>query len=158
MSKQPPKTPFIPNPSVTTQPIQPQSAAVIRVEERTQTIDFRGPLPPPEVLGLYEQVVPGVATAIVNQFTEQGNHRRACEKLELDADIHIAQRADGHVRRGQWLGFVIILTMLASGTWTIHAGHDLAGSAVVVTGIASVIAAFLKRDSQRDSKHPDQSN
>ena len=40
---------------------------------------FSGPLPPPQVLASYDQILPGCAERIIKMAEEQGLHRRAIE-------------------------------------------------------------------------------
>ena len=37
--------------------------------------EFSGPLPPPDLLAQYDQVMPGLAQKIVSQFESETNHR-----------------------------------------------------------------------------------
>jgi uncharacterized membrane protein len=54
----------------------------------TQSItSFRGPLPPPEVLGQYEQLQPGFADRILRLTESEATHRRKLENNTLRANV-----------------------------------------------------------------------
>lgn len=48
---------------------------------------FEGPLPPPEILKKFEEVVEGSAAQIINQANRQTDHRIDMEKRVIKADI-----------------------------------------------------------------------
>lgn len=48
---------------------------------------FSGPLPPPEVLCRFEEVVHGSAERIIKMAEEQTSHRKELEKKVIDSDI-----------------------------------------------------------------------
>jgi hypothetical protein len=55
--------------------------------------EFRGPLPPPELLRQYEDVHPGTAERIMVQFERETQHRHAIEQQLLTAQLEM-QRAE----------------------------------------------------------------
>src|SRR5688572_14191133 len=53
----------------------PQLKEALLVQIRREYSKFSGPLPPPELLKEYNEVVPGCAEIIIDQFVEQSKHR-----------------------------------------------------------------------------------
>lgn len=45
--------------------------------------EFSGPLPHPEILAKYEDILPGAATRILEMAEEQANHRRFMKKKQF---------------------------------------------------------------------------
>lgn len=87
-----------------------------------------GPLPDPDTLAKYDEVVPGTARSIVEAFTSQGKHRQALERK-------IVEGSETRATRGQWLVFSLLLMCVAGGLGVAFAlspvaGCALAGSAV----------------------------
>ena len=78
---------------------------------------FSGPLPPADVLAGYERAAPGCAKIIVDNFTREGEHRRAREK------------------RGQYLAAFILFIVLLSATICAYFGRELTGSAIAMFGL-----------------------
>jgi len=48
---------------------------------------FSGPLPHPEILKKYEEVVPGTGKVIVETFEKQARHRMSVENVVIASDI-----------------------------------------------------------------------
>jgi len=55
--------------------------------------EFKGPLPPPEMLQRYEEIHPGTAERVLQQFERETQHRHAIEQKIVDAQLE-AQRAE----------------------------------------------------------------
>lgn len=55
------------------------------VERRSVT--FCGPLPPPEILQQYNEILPGAANRIITMAEEQSSHRRILESKVINSDI-----------------------------------------------------------------------
>jgi len=53
----------------------------MRVTEVSQS--FSGPLPPPEILRKFDEVVPGAAERIIKMAEDQSIHRKELEKNSL---------------------------------------------------------------------------
>lgn len=52
-----------------------------------QSTSFSGPLPPPEILRRFDEVVPGAAERIIKMAEEQSGHRRELEKKVIESDV-----------------------------------------------------------------------
>ena len=124
-------------------PQSSESSAVVRQSESLQVSS--GPLPDPETLGKYEKVYPGLARCIVESFESEYRHRHEMEALALKADISAMELAHADVKRGQALGFSISIVGLLIGGGLVYLQHDVAGSIIGASGLASVLAAFFKR-------------
>lgn len=97
---------------------------------------FTGPLPHPDSLRGYEEVLPGAAERILTMAEEQGRHRRHLETVVVV----------GNSRRsslGLWLGFVVAVLFLAAAVVLIFRGHDWAGSVVGGVDIVGLVAVFV---------------
>jgi uncharacterized membrane protein len=93
-------------------------------------MSFSGPLPMPNTLERYEQIVPGSAGLIIARAEKQSDHRMELEKRALNSEI----------KRSQWglaAGFVLCLLILTYAFILGLEGHDwLAGSMVAIDLIA----------------------
>lgn len=63
---------------------------------------FSGPLPPPDDLAKYDQIVPGAAERILQMAEKEQANRHSKDDKKLDRDIRI-------MMRGQWMGFFLAL-------------------------------------------------
>jgi len=103
---------------------------------------FSGPLPPPDLLKQYDEVVPGFAATIVNQFVAQGDHRRQMEKAVILSDV---ARANWGLAAGFLLAFIGIIGSL----YIINTGRTTAGITAFIVSLAPLVVAFLESTRRR---------
>lgn len=108
------------------------NSVVVHREERS----FSGPLPHPEILRQFEQVVPGAAERIIKMAEDQSSHRRDLEKKVIDSDIERS-------KWGQILGFVLALVGLSVSGVVAVIGNPWAGTVIGVGTIASLVSVFM---------------
>ena len=127
---------------------QPQTILAAQYEQY-----YVGPLPSPEVLAGYEQILPGVAERLVSTFEESVKHERAMDKENLNAAIRYANR-------GQNRGFVVTLLGLIIGAATVALGFIytsdgamvsaiIAGSAVSGLSVSRLVSKFIDGPRER---------
>jgi uncharacterized membrane protein len=104
---------------------------------------FTGPLPPPDLLAGYEQVLPGAAERIFAMAEGQAKHRQALERTVV---------VGGHRRSwaGLIVGGIVAFAFLIAAYRLIQAGHSLAGTFLGTVDLTGLVAVFvLGRASQR---------
>lgn len=101
----------------------------------TQT-RFSGPLPPPEALARYEQILPGAADRITRMAEAQSAHRQGIETKVVDSNI-------AREKTGQWLGAGLYLFTIAAGTWLIAQGYNTGGLATVISSSVGAVSIFV---------------
>ncbi len=106
---------------------------------------FSGPLPPPEVLAEYNNVVPDGAERILAMAERQAAHRQRLEGRVVNSNTH-AQTA------GVYMAFVIAIIAFGCGTFLIYEGKDASGLGIILLDAASIIGSFIwsRRQQQRD--------
>lgn len=113
--------------------------------------EFSGPIPPPSIIAGYEEVVSGAADRIIAMAENQARHRQSVEMFEVKTEA-----------RDSLLGIIfafilgigsIIACIVVVLTVQENAGA-IAGSLLGVTGIGSIVTAFLKttRGPSKDTK------
>lgn len=109
-----------------------------------------GPLPDPGILAEYDQVIPGLAERIVQQFEAEGADRRAQRRLDAKHD---------NVTRylGLFLAFLMVVALAAAGVIIALKGYSLAGVAVIFGAIATVLTAFLRATARQRQEDESQS-
>ncbi len=119
------------------------------VHQQSQSVSFSGPLPPPEILQKFNEVVPGAAERIIKMAEEQSVHRRALEKKVIDSDI-------ARSKYGQILGFVIAIAGLVVAALIAIYGNAIAGGAIGVSTLVSLVGVFMygskTRSREREEK------
>lgn len=118
----------------------PEGQAVTGQEIRgalvAQQQTFAGPMPPPEYLKQYDQIVPGAAKDIVTEFLANGAHERDLDRLVLES-------IKNQNLRSQWMAFSLVLVgfMLIMGL--AFTGHDAVAGIVAGTLLGAIITGFL---------------
>jgi len=101
-----------------------------------------GPLPHPNTLAAYDQIVPGSASMLMEEFREQGAHRRRLEEKVVEGD----QRRANY---GLVLGYIGILFLLLGGIASIVIGYGPYGIVLIATAIATVLGSQAKATHDR---------
>jgi uncharacterized membrane protein len=123
--------------------------------------EFRGPLPPPDMLQRYEQVHPGTAERVLQQFERETQHRHAIEQKIVDAQLE-AQRAEiPAFRLGQVFAFIIAVVGLVSAAYCVSrapsAGHAWAGAGIAGISLATLAGVFIYgRKSKPAAEEPEE--
>ncbi len=107
---------------------------------------YSGPLPHPEILRQYNEIIPGSAERIFSQFESQSAHRRTLEMKVISSNA-FSQRF------GSISALLIGLVSISGGLFLVHEGKSLEGLGAVITPVAGLVAAYIyKRRSQDDER------
>lgn len=119
----------------------PPAPRGIRVEQSA----FAGPLPPPEVLANYNQILPGLAERIVTMAETQSRHRQHIEEIAIASKIQ-------NERHGQYLAFILAAIALVGSFWVIALGKSPAGITGIIGTLATLAAVFVygRRSQQKE--------
>lgn len=96
----------------------------------------RAPLPPPEMLKVYNEAVADGAERILRMVELQADHRM--EKEKIDTSEH-----HKHEARGMTYAFRICMAFLVISALLIWYGHDLAGTALGTLDLIGLTAVFI---------------
>ena len=107
------------------------SLSLTRVEKH-----FSGPLPPPEILGLYNAVVPGMAERLLTAFEAQQAHRH---QLELETVRNGIWRS----RNGLWCGLAVALGALIVAGAAIVTRQQIAGAIIGGGTLVGIVTLFV---------------
>lgn len=98
---------------------------------------WAGPLPPPQLLRQFDDVVADGAERIMRQWEGESGHRRAMERREAE----IFARAD---LLGRLFAFAFVLLALAVTAVAITHAQPFVAAILGGTTIASIVWAFLR--------------
>jgi uncharacterized membrane protein len=126
----------------------------LSVTQSTQV--FQGPLPPPEILYRYDQIIPGAADRIIQLAESEIRHRQEQEKAATDANIQAQRRqleiAEIQVRLvhnsdrlGQSLGFLVSVICLGASLYLGLNGQPWLGGVLAALPLAAIIRALRER-------------
>jgi uncharacterized membrane protein len=128
------------DPEVDDQAIDPAEAEALEAIV-VAAAQFSGPLPPPDILRAYGEVVDGGADRIVSQWERETQHRHDLEDRMADAYI-------AGMTRAQWMAFAVILVIGAGGLVVVALGHAVAGFAAFFLALAALAASFFRNRGQ----------
>jgi len=120
---------------------QPQQAKTTR-RLFMQLQSYAGPIPPPDLLGHYEQVSPGSANRILTQFEEQGRHRRRIESRVIWNNVVSSIL-------GQITGFVLLASAIGGGVFLLYNDKPVTGLGTIVTAVCGAAWVLRKAEVER---------
>lgn len=103
----------------------------------TEHADPSSPLPSPDAVQRYEQVLPGAADRIMKLLENQAEHR-------MDMETALVEGALRTERLGQIFGLSIVIVVFVVSALLIEGGHGIAGTVLGVTDLVALIAVFLR--------------
>jgi len=118
---------------------------------------YQGPIPHPEVLAKFDDLVPGAAQRLINLAVEESEHRRQMEDMAMTANVStqsrnvaIAEYQSKAVFRSdtisQILGAVVTTSCVVGAVYLAVNGHEgIAALLCAVPTGALVQAFFIKR-------------
>src|ERR1043165_8036979 len=104
----------IPKPSPTADPQTIRAAPLGRegpVLVRS-TSEFTGPLPPPNILGDYERVHPGLANKIVEMALRRHDHEREMDRQMIELAKTAQSDSAKEISRGQLFALIVALACI----------------------------------------------
>lgn len=106
---------------------------------------FSGPLPPPAMLGQYDQVKEGLADRIVCMAERQQAHRQEMESKALNASIRTE-------RVGQNYALLLSLVIVTGSIFLIATGKEISGSLLAGGTLCGLAYIFITgRKEERDN-------
>lgn len=127
---------------------EPNKDANRNITQAVSQKKFAEPIPPPSMLGEYDDIHRGLADRIVSMAETQQNHRQLLEKQSVEAAI----KTEG---RGQHYAFVLSLLIIVGALYLIDSGKEVSGSILAggtLTGLAYLFITGRKKEKQSPSE------
>ena len=119
------------------EPKSEEKAKIISAtRQETRIEEFSGPLPRPQTLKEYDEIIPNGAERIMSMAEEQSRHRRDMEALMIRGNVRSQ-------RHGLTASFTLNLTALVSGTFLAYNGIPILGGILSVGGLLSIAASWI---------------
>jgi uncharacterized membrane protein len=109
----------------------------------TRETHYSGPLPAPEQLAQYNEVMPGLADRIVRMAEGEATHRRSLEQQLIQIHIEDTKENRAIEHQGQHYAAAISIIMIGCGTAIILAGHTLTGGLLTGATLLTLVAMFI---------------
>ena len=85
--------------------------------EMMARVRFSGPLPPPDLLARYNEIIPNGAERIFAMAENQARHREKLETKVIEGNVSTQ-------REGSWFAFILTLVALIGGMFLIYVGQE----------------------------------
>ena len=129
-------------------PDDERSLSQIKTLETTITQTVESPYPPASELEGYERTLPGAADRIFSLVEAESLHRRELEKKALEKESR-----DSLI--GFAAAFVVAMTATIGGGFLVYSDYPIAGSIFGLSGVASIVGAFLKTPNKTQDTNED---
>jgi uncharacterized membrane protein len=142
--------------NASSQPRKPRTRRIIheivRAEVHEELRFFSGPLPPPDILRQYNEIVPGSAETILEMAKNEQAHRHKLDDGESAGGLTLA-------KRGQLIGGFLAFIAVVGSIYLLETGKSIAGLAVLVGVVATFGTAFVydRYRSSRSDAQPERS-
>ncbi len=113
-------------------PVRPEISHLVH----EMMVGWAGPMPPPNAVREYEDILPGAAERILSMAEMQVAHRHDLERRTTQSMIRVEER-------GQWIGAGIAVLAILVGGFLIATDHDGWGFATVLTAVATLLASAI---------------
>jgi uncharacterized membrane protein len=109
-----------------------------------------GPIPPPDMVADYEEILPGAARYFFGGFERQATHRQSMEMAVLQANV-------SNEKVGMWLAFALAVLMIVCGTFLIHEDKNPQGLAMIGGTVVTLCGVFVysRRRDRRELRGKD---
>ena len=110
-----------------------------------------GPIPDPETLKAYSEIIPNGAERIMIMAEQQASHRMYLEKKVVGGQMNQSNI-------GQFLAFFIGIAALLTAAYCIVNGHEIGGSIIGLSGITGLVTAFIQGKKSQNKNLQEKSN
>lgn len=111
-----------------------------------QKEEYSGPIPHPDHLRQYEEIVPGSGDRLIKMAESQVTHRQNSENKIIDFEIK-------NKGRGQIFGFILAIAGIIGGFILVLNDKDAIGMSALLGSVGALVLAFIygkKNNSQDD--------
>lgn len=123
--------------------VEPDNAAQL-LFTASKTEISSGPLPHPDLVKGYNEIIPDGAERIM-RMAEKEQDNRFIERQEIrDTNKEIALGKLKYMNRGQIMGFIIAIVMLGLATLFVFTNHESIACFLFSIGTVSLVALFLQ--------------
>ena len=117
--------------------------AICSVTFKHETSAFSGPIPPPEFLKGYNEIISAGAERIFSMAEKQLEHQIKSDILELELENHRVQEELKQSKLGQIFGFCIGLIGMSAATALAILGREVTAGIFATTTILGLVTVFV---------------
>lgn len=119
----------------------------------TQYASYEGPIPPPNLLAEYNEIIPDGANRIMTMAEKQQEHRHYIEKTVIEAGVDQSKRG---LNRGFWI--CTIFGVISGGLIALGHPEGLVLGGLDIVGLAGVFVyqSESRRNERREKRENDE--
>ena len=121
----------VPVPAYRAQPEPDQQLALVQ-----ETYHHSGPLPAPEILSKYDEILPGAAQRIISMAEKE-------QTSAIDSRAFALRETAAETKRGQWLAFGIAMSAFVTAGILGFLGHQVAETVIGGSTVGGLVATFV---------------
>lgn len=127
------------------------SEKIVKVAARVFAQEFSGPIPSPDIMADYENIMSGATNRIIAMAENQSSHRQSMEAIKVKAESRDSLLG---VIFAFMLGMGCIVACVIMVIMVPSAAGVICGSLLGVSGITAIISTFLRntRKQTREEK------
>jgi len=97
---------------------------------------FSGPLPLPNLIARYNEIIPNGAERIMAMAERQSAHREQMEARVVNGNV-------ASQTRGSYFAFILALISIMGGFFLIYAGKNAQGLVAIIVSVGSLAGVFI---------------
>ncbi|WP_239325349.1 DUF2335 domain-containing protein [Snodgrassella gandavensis] len=120
-----------------------------KLEENPQLVSkiiarfHSGPLPSPEDLAMYNQLIPNGADRIMQSVEKEQLARIELDRHKTECDINYINKSLQLQQRGQWIAFVAVLLFFILSFLLIWTGSPALGASIMGASLVAIVTIFI---------------
>lgn len=122
---------------------------IVKVAAKVFAREFSGPIPSPDIMADYENIMPGATDRIIAMAENQSKHRQSMESIKVKAESRDSLLG---VIFAFMLGIGCIIACMVMVIMVPSAAGVICGAVLGVTGISAIISTFLRNTRKQTSK------
>lgn len=108
-----------------------------------QTYQQSGPLPDPQTLYRYNEIVPNAAERILKMAEENADHYRKLEQQALSAQITDNAARHRSTRRGQIAGILSVTASFSLAGYALYLGFPAVAGTICSVTVVGLVTIFI---------------
>jgi uncharacterized membrane protein len=106
--------------------------------------NWSGPLPPPDALARFDEIIPHGAERILRMTEQEQAHRMSNESAALQANILNGKESLAIAKRGQLAGALVSVLSIVGAVFSVWIGaHPMVSIALVSVPILGMVKALI---------------
>ena len=131
-----------------------QAGQVTTATIRHQSYEHSGPLPDPQTLTRYNEIIPDAAERILAMAEQNAEHYRQLERMALAAQVDDNNARHRNIRRGQIAAILSVAASFAIAGYALYLGHAAVSGTICSVTVIGLVATFVTGRSEE--KTPDE--